>query len=274
MAEPKTLPTQRSVAAYIDALPDAQQRADCRALVTLMRRVTGAEPVMWGPSIVGFGSYRYVYASGRSGDWPLTGFAPRGGALSVYVMDGFEQRAALLARLGPHKTGKSCLYVKSLAGLDRALLESLLVDSVRVMRARYPQGAAAAPPVAPRAKAATRAQPASTPATAASTSKAAPAQRGGASARAPRSAAAAANKAARAPTAKPTRAKSTMANSTKPSSAKTKSTTSKSVNPKSAKAKSTKAKSTKASATATPAASTTAHPARTARAAAGRAARR
>jgi len=166
MAEPKTRPTKASVAAHIDALPDATQRADCRQLVKLLSRLTGAEPVMWGPSIVGFGAYHYVYASGRSGDWPLTGFAARARDLTLYVMDGFERRAAALARLGRHRTGSCCLYLKSLADIDLEVLESILVDSLRTMRARYPAGSLTTPatpkkPAAPkatiRASAATRA---------------------------------------------------------------------------------------------------------------------
>ena len=143
MAEPKTRPTTASVTAYLDALPDAQQRADCRRLVQLMARVTGEKPVMWGPSIVGFGSYRYVYASGRSGDWPLTGFAARAKDLTLYLMDGFDRRRDMLERLGRHKTGKSCLYVKSLADLDLPLLEEMLADSVETMRMRYAASSAA-----------------------------------------------------------------------------------------------------------------------------------
>lgn len=142
MAEAKTQPTRASVSAYIDALPDARMRDDCRQLVTLMTRVSGASPVMWGTSIIGFDTYRYTYASGTRGDWPVIGFAPRGRDLALYLMDGFEQRAQALARLGRHTHSKSCLYVKSLANIDLNVLEAMLADSVRVMRARYPAGAA------------------------------------------------------------------------------------------------------------------------------------
>jgi Domain of unknown function (DU1801) len=138
MAEPKTQPTGASVADHIDALPDPRLRADCRTLVALMTRASGAGPVMWGTSIVGFGSYRYLYASGQSGDWPLTGFAARARTLTIYLMDGFEQRAAALDKLGPHACSKSCLYVKTLADLDLAVLEAMVADSVRTMRARWP----------------------------------------------------------------------------------------------------------------------------------------
>jgi hypothetical protein len=154
MAEPKTKPTQASVAAYVDALPDARVRADCLTLLALMSRASGAQPVMWGTSIIGFGSYRYTYASGTTGDWPLTGFAPRAKDLTVYLMDGFDQRQAELARLGPHKHSTSCLYLKSLDGIDLRTLESMVADSVKVMRARWPAGNASAVAVASQASAA------------------------------------------------------------------------------------------------------------------------
>jgi hypothetical protein len=153
MAEPKTKPTSASVADYLDALPDARMRADCRALVALMSRASGAQPVMWGTSIVGFGTYRYTYASGTTGDWPLTGFAPRARDITVYLMDGFEQRQAELGRLGPHKNSTSCLYLKSLDSIDLRTLEAMVADSVKVMRARWPAGTASAAAVASQAAA-------------------------------------------------------------------------------------------------------------------------
>jgi hypothetical protein len=142
MAEPKTQPTGASVSAYIDALADERKRNDCRRLVQMMTRVTGAPPVLWGTSIVGFDTYRYTYASGTTGDWPVIGFAPRARDLTLYLMDGFEKRADALARLGRHTHSKSCLHVKSLADIDLGVLETMLADSVRVMRARYPTVAA------------------------------------------------------------------------------------------------------------------------------------
>jgi hypothetical protein len=154
MADAKTQPTSASVPAFIDALPDARQRADCRALVQLMTRATGAPPVLWGRNIVGFGRYRYRYASGTTGDWPLAAFAPRGKELTLYFMDGFDTHAAALRKLGPHKHAKACLYVKSLDGLDRTVLASMIAASVQTMRARWPaDGAAeAAPPAARSAR--------------------------------------------------------------------------------------------------------------------------
>lgn len=138
MADMKTKPTGDDVQAFLDAVADPQRREDCHALRALMERVTGAEPRMWGPSIVGFGSYHYVYESGREGDWFLTGFSPRKGDLTLYIMAGFDRYDALMARLGKHKTGKSCLYVKRLSDLDMDVLEELATLSVKHMRARYP----------------------------------------------------------------------------------------------------------------------------------------
>lgn len=131
--EPKTRPTGHSVQAFVDAVGDPARRADCAWLLDTMRRATGAEPQMWGPSIVGFGTYRYKYASGREGEWPVVAFSPRKQDLSVYIMPGFERFGPLLARLGRHRTGKSCLYLKRLADVDTSVLEQLIVRSVAAM---------------------------------------------------------------------------------------------------------------------------------------------
>ena len=133
MAEAKTQPTGESVAAFLDRVPDEERRADCHTLVKLMRAATGEDPVMWGTSIVGFGRYRYTYASGREGEWPIVGFAPRKNDLTLYIMPGFEPFAALMEKLGRHKTGKSCLYVKRLADVDGKVLAQLLGASVKRM---------------------------------------------------------------------------------------------------------------------------------------------
>lgn len=135
MAEPKTQATTASVADFLAAVPDPDRRADCLAVTELMRAVTGVEPEMWGPSIVGFGRYRYRYASGREAEWPLAGFSPRKQNLTLYVMAGFDGEDALLARLGKHTTGKSCLYLKRLADVDRAVLRELVERSVAHVRA-------------------------------------------------------------------------------------------------------------------------------------------
>lgn len=139
MAELKTKPTRQSVTAFLAGVTDAERRKDARALVALMKRATKAPPRLWGPTIVGFGRYRYVYPSGREGEWMLAGFSPRGASLVVYLMAGFDDAAtkALLARLGPHKTGKGCLYVKRLADVDVAVLERLVRQSVATLKKRH-----------------------------------------------------------------------------------------------------------------------------------------
>ena len=140
MAELKTRPTVASVEAFLAGVEDESRLADCKTLVDLMRRVTGAEPVMWGPSIVGFGSYHYRYASGREGNWMLAGFAPRKRELTVYVMAGFEGADVLLARLGKHRSSSgSCLYIKRLADVDLEVLEQIVRTSVERLRERYPE---------------------------------------------------------------------------------------------------------------------------------------
>jgi hypothetical protein len=130
-AELKTKPTGQKVEAFLDAIPDAERRRDCYTVLELMKQATRSEPRMWGPSIVGFGSYHYRYASGREGDWMLTGFSPRKRDLTLYIMTGFDQAGELLARLGKHSTGKSCLYIKRLADVDLPTLEKLIQRSIR-----------------------------------------------------------------------------------------------------------------------------------------------
>lgn len=137
MAENKTRPTDASVEDYIASRANAQQCADCRKLMALFKRVTRHSPRMWGPSIVGYGSYRYAYESGRTGEAPLTGFAIRGRELVVYLMAEGEAQRSLLSKLGKHKMGKACLYFKQLADLDRSTLEKLVVGSVADLRRRH-----------------------------------------------------------------------------------------------------------------------------------------
>jgi hypothetical protein len=134
----KTQPTKLSVAAFIDALADPARRADSKTLVNLMQTATGEKPKLWGPSIIGFGSYHYKYDSGREGDAPLVGFSPRKSATVLYITTGFSDREALLAQLGKHSTGKACLYIKKLADVDQKVLEALVVKSVAAVRARHP----------------------------------------------------------------------------------------------------------------------------------------
>ena len=125
----KTQATAVRAADFIAQLEDAKQRADAQTLAELMQRITGEPPVMWGPSIIGFGRYHYKYESGREGEICAAGFAPRQGKLVLYVLDESAEQAGLLARLGPHQTGKCCLYIKRLADVDMAVLEQLVRGS-------------------------------------------------------------------------------------------------------------------------------------------------
>jgi Domain of unknown function (DU1801) len=137
MAKNKTRFTGASVEDYIAARGSEQQRADCRELIALLKKVTRQPPRMWGPSIVGFGSYRYTYDSGHSGEAPLAGFAIRGRELVIYLAPEQDDQKSLRSKLGPHKMTKSCLYFKRLADLDRSVLEKLVVGSVAEVRRRY-----------------------------------------------------------------------------------------------------------------------------------------
>ena len=139
MSKPKTKPTDVSVESHIAAIANEEQRSDAQTLVALLRRVTGQEPVMWGPSMVGFGSYHYKYASGHEGDSALAAFAVRGRELVVYIAPDFEGRDVLLAKLGKHRTGKVCLYFRRLADVDLNVLETLVTRSIADMKRRYPQ---------------------------------------------------------------------------------------------------------------------------------------
>lgn len=137
MAENKTKPTDASVEDHIASRASEQQRADCRELMALLQKVTGERPTMWGPSIVGYGVYRYTYESGRTGEAPLAGFAIRGRDLVVYLVAEDDEQRSLLSKLGKHKMGKSCLYFKRLADLDESVLEQLVAGSVADVRRRY-----------------------------------------------------------------------------------------------------------------------------------------
>lgn len=137
MAEIKTKATSASVEEYLDARANEQQRADCLALMAMLKKITGKPPKMWGPSIVGYDSYKYTYDSGHSGEMALAAFAIRGRELVMYLATGSDSQKALLAKLGKHKMGKSCLYFKQLADLDKAVLEQLVVGSIAEVRHRY-----------------------------------------------------------------------------------------------------------------------------------------
>jgi len=137
MAELKTRQNSASVTAFLGAIEDKQQRVDAKKLSKMMREATGSRARMWGTSIVGFGTYHYVYASGREGDWPIVGYSPRKQNLSVYIMSGFSGSEKLLAKLGKHKTGKSCLYIKRLADVDESVLRQLIDKSVKFIHGKY-----------------------------------------------------------------------------------------------------------------------------------------
>jgi len=137
MAEMKTKETDASVDAFLDAIQPERRKRDGRVLCDLMQQVTGFEPKMWGPSMIGFGRYHYKYESGREGDLFLTGFSPRKSALSIYIMPGFIAYGRLMEKLGKHKIGKSCLYINKLDDVDMKTLEELIRRSVEQMKDRY-----------------------------------------------------------------------------------------------------------------------------------------
>jgi hypothetical protein len=133
MAELKTKPSDLSVEAFLNGIADDKKRRDSFTILEMMRQVSGAEPQMWGDSIIGFGNYHYKYASGREGDWFLTGFSPRKQNLTLYIMSGFDQYESLLNKLGKFKTSKACLYVKKLEDIDLGVLRELVRLSVEHM---------------------------------------------------------------------------------------------------------------------------------------------
>ena len=137
MAELKTKPTDDSVKDFLDSVESEQKRKDSYRVMEIMEEITGEKAKMWGPSIVGFGTYHYVYASGNSGDWMLAGFSPRKQALTIYMMAGNKRFEEDLKKLGKHKIGKSCLYIKSLADIDEAVLRSMIEDSIATVTKRY-----------------------------------------------------------------------------------------------------------------------------------------
>lgn len=138
MSDLKTRPTRKRVGKYLRSVENDRRREDSFALVELMRKVTGEEPVLWGDSIVGFGSYHYKYDSGREGDWFVAGFAPRKANLVVYIMAGFSRYDELLAKLGKYRHGKSCLYINNLADVDLEVLEELVRESVAYVKEKGP----------------------------------------------------------------------------------------------------------------------------------------
>ena len=135
MAELKTKPNDQSVEGFLNKVPDEKKRQDSFAILELMKQVTGDKPIMWGDSIIGFGTYKYKYASGRQGEWPVTGFSPRKQNLTIYIMSGFDEYDDLLTQLGKHSTGKSCLYIKKMEDIDQDVLRELISKSVEHMAA-------------------------------------------------------------------------------------------------------------------------------------------
>jgi hypothetical protein len=138
-AENKTQATVARVEDFVTGIADENQRADARSLIALMTRLSGEPATMWGPSIIGFGRYRYRHDSGREGEMCRIGFSPRKGQTVLYLIDGFEGHAELMAKLGKHKTGKSCLYVKRLSDINLVVLEDMCRSSLAYMAAKYPE---------------------------------------------------------------------------------------------------------------------------------------
>ena len=132
MAEPKTKKTIASVSAFIDAVENETRRADAKAVLKLMKEITGEKPAMWGPTIVGFGAY-----TSPTGDWPIAGFSPRKANLVLYIMPGLDKYEPLLGKLGKHKTGKVCLYLNKLADVDLGVLRDLVTRSVAATRKKH-----------------------------------------------------------------------------------------------------------------------------------------
>jgi Domain of unknown function (DU1801) len=138
MATNKTVATSADVTAFIAAVADEQQRADAHKIAEMMARLSGEPPKLWGPSIIGFGTYHYKYDSGREGEMCRIGFSPRKGQTVIYLIDGYSNRAEQLARLGKHKTGKSCLYIKRLSDIDMGVLEEMIIGSLAYVAEKYP----------------------------------------------------------------------------------------------------------------------------------------
>lgn len=134
MAELKTKPNKLSVEKFLNSVKDEKKKADSFKVLELMKKITKEEPVMWGPSIVGFGKYHYKYASGREGEFFVTGFSPRKQNLTLYIMSGFKKYDGLMKKLGKYKTGSSCLYINKLEDVDLKVLKSLITESVKYMK--------------------------------------------------------------------------------------------------------------------------------------------
>jgi hypothetical protein len=136
-AKLKTIPTDKSVVDFINATNDPQKIADSFTLIEIMSKLTGKQPKMWGPSIIGFGSYHYKYESGREGDSSVTGFSPRKGSLVIYIMPGYQNLDKELSKLGKHTIGKSCLYLKKLDDINLEILEKIISHGIDYMKKNY-----------------------------------------------------------------------------------------------------------------------------------------
>jgi hypothetical protein len=142
MGELKTKRNEGDVDAFLASVPDEQRRHDAELVCSLMTEVTGEPPTMWGPSIVGFGSLRFEYSDGRQSEWFVVGFSPRKRNLTIYLMDGFNAHSSLLSRLGPHSTGKSCLYIKRVDAIDLDVLRRLVTESTIASKKNEPPASA------------------------------------------------------------------------------------------------------------------------------------
>lgn len=133
----KTIPNKKSVAAFLNSIEDPQRRKDAKAVAKLMKEITGEKAVMWGESIVGYGQYHYKYDSGREGDFLIVGFSPRKANLTIYIMPGYQDYSNLTAKLGPHKLGKSCLYIRKLENIHIPTLKKLIKRGYADMKKKY-----------------------------------------------------------------------------------------------------------------------------------------
>ena len=134
-AEAKTKPTNESVKEFLNRIPKAERREDCFTVLKMMEEITGDKPKMWGPSIVGFGTWHYKYASGHEGDWPIAAFSPRKTDLTLYLTPGFQKYSEMMGKLGKHSTGKSCLYIKRLSDIHLPTLKKLIKTSIKDLNA-------------------------------------------------------------------------------------------------------------------------------------------
>jgi len=137
-AKNKTIETKESVSKFLNSIENPQRKKDAKSVHKLMKDLTGEKAIMWGKSIVGYGRYHYIYDSGREGDFMKVGFSPRKNALTLYIMPGFKRYESLMRNLGPHKAGKSCLYIKNLADIDNKILADLISESYEFMSKKYP----------------------------------------------------------------------------------------------------------------------------------------